>query len=261
MLLWNHHRVPLSNGLIFRHQNCTDYTDMRHKITYFSANLCDQHRENWGDPLVLSYRAANTENWRAFVMLPTQSTGVFSLRLSYCETNKDNWRAFLGFLTYTILRPTQKTGMPFYISSIVRTTQNTDFFIRVYIIVRSTQKTGGPFFRMIFILLCYQHKVLTFFCIWDYIIVRPTQKTGVPFWFWFIVLCDQRTKLACILRVRWNWHVIAWKMIVIFHILSWRPTAIWRFDNAQWQLFLSLPTKQNTDMWAIYNWCVDNVRG
>lgn len=194
-------------------------------------------------------------------MLPTQSTGVFSLRLSSCETNKENWRAFLGFSTYTILRPTQKTGMPFFISSIVRTTQNTDFFIRVYIIVRSTQKTGGPFFRMIFILLCYQHKVLTFFCIWDYIIVRPTQKTGVPFWFWFIVLCDQRTKLACILRVRWNWHVIAWKMIVIFHILSWRPTAIWRFDNAQWQLFLSLPTKQNTDMWAIYNWCVDNVHG
>lgn len=111
----------------------------------------------------------------------TQSTGVFSLRLSYCETNKENWRAFLGFLTYTILQPTQKTGMPFFISSIVRTTQNTDFFIRVYIIVRSTQKTGGPFFRMIFILLCYQHKVLTFFCIWDYIIVRPTQKTGVPF--------------------------------------------------------------------------------
>lgn len=53
--------------------------------------------------------------------------------------------------------------MPFFISSIVRTTQNTDFFIRVYIIVRSTQKTGGPFLRMIFILLCYQHKVLTFF--------------------------------------------------------------------------------------------------
>ena len=108
--------------------------------------MCDQHRESWGDPLVLSYRATNTENWRAFVILPTQSTGVFSLRLSYCETNKDNWRAFLGFLTYTILRPTQKTGMPFYISSIVRTTQNTDFFIRVYIIVRSTQKTGGPFY-------------------------------------------------------------------------------------------------------------------
>ena len=98
-------------------------------------------------------------------MLPTQSTGVFSLRLSSCETNKENWRAFLGFSTYTILRPIQKTGMPFFISSIVRTTQNTDFFIRVYIIVRSTQKTGGPFFRMIFILLCYQHKVLTFFCI------------------------------------------------------------------------------------------------
>ena len=96
-------------------------------------------------------------------MLPTQSTGVFSLRLSSCETNKENWRAFLGFSTYTILRPTQKTGMPFFISSIVRTTQNTDFFIRVYIIVLSTQKTGGPFFRMIFILLCYQHKVLTFF--------------------------------------------------------------------------------------------------
>ena len=229
--------------------------------------------------------------------------------------------------------------MPFLISSIVRTTQNTVVFIWVYIIVRPTQKTGGPlwcyqhrvlafiiwdyiivrptkrtgmpfggfwlillcdqhrklaclfdffycsnntkychfylslyycaintenwraFFSMIFILLCYQHKVLTFF-IWEYIIVRPTQKTGVPFWFWFILLCDKRKKLACILCVRWNWHVLARKMIVIFHILSRRPTAIWRFDNAQWQLFLALPTKQNTDMWAVYNnWCVDNVRG
>ena len=127
--------------------------------------------------LVLSYHATNTENWRAFVMLPTQSTGVFSLRLSYCETNKENWRAF-------------------FISSIVRTTQNTVFFIWVYIIVRSTQKTGEPFFSMIFILLCYQHKVLTFFylrlyyCATDtenwcaflvliYSIMRPKHKTGM----------------------------------------------------------------------------------
>ena len=192
-------------------------------------------------------------------MLPTQSTGVFSLRLSYCETNKENWRAFLGFLTYTIVRPTQKTGMPFLF--VLFEQRKILSFLSEFILLCDQHRKLAGLLWVWFLYYCATNTKYWRFFNWDHIIVQPTQKTGVPFWFWFIVLCDQRTKLACILRVRWNWHVIAWKMIVIFHILSWRPTAIWRFDNAQWQLFLSLPTKQNTDMWAIYNLCVDNVRG
>ena len=219
----------------------------QHRILSFLSEfilLCDQHRKLAG-----LCDVTNTEYWRLLseiILLWDQQRelaclfGVFDLY--YCATNTENWHAFL-------------------ISSIVRTTQNTVIFIWVYIIVRSTQKTGGPFLVW-FLYYCATNTKYWHFFIWEYIIVRPTQKTSVPFWFWFILLCDQRTKLACILCVRWNWHVLARKMIVIFHILSWRPTAIWRFDNAQWQLFLSLPTKQNTDMWAIYNnWCVDNVCG
>ena len=74
-------------------------------------------------------------------MLPTQSTGVFSLRLSYCETNKENWRAFLGFLTYTIVRPTQKTGMPF-----------------LFLLLFEQRKILS--FLSEFILLCDQHRKL-----------------------------------------------------------------------------------------------------
>lgn len=206
-------------------------------------------------------------------MRPTQKTGgpLWSCQL----------RVLAFFLwDYLIVRPTKTTGVPFWAFWLILFCDQHRKLACLFLFLLLFEQRKILTFLSEFILLCDQHRKLAglflewflyycatntkywrFFCIWDYIIVRPTQKTGVPFWFWFIVLCDQRTKLACILRVRWNWHVIAWKMIVIFHILSWRPTAIWRFDNAQWQLFLSLPTKQNTDMWAIYNWCVDNVRG
>ena len=140
---------------------------------------CDQHRKLAG-----LCDVTNSEYWRFFseiILLWDQQRelaclfGLFDLY--YCATNTENWHAF-------------------FISSIVRTTQNTVFFIWVCIIVRSRQKTGGPFFSIIFILLCYQHKVLTFFylrlyyCAIDtenwcaflvliYSIMRPTHKTGV----------------------------------------------------------------------------------
>ena len=206
---------------------------------------CDQHRKLAG-----LCDVANSEYWRflsEIIFLWDQQRelaclfGLFDLY--YSATNTENWHAFFLFL----LLFEQRKILTFL----------SEFILLCY----QHRKLAGLFLEWFLYYCATNTKYWRFFCIWDYIIVRPTQKTGVPFWFWFIVLCDQRTKLACILRVRWNWHVIAWKMIVIFHILSWRPTAIWRFDNAQWQLFLSLPTKQNTDTWAIYNWCVDNVRG
>ena len=171
-------------------------------------------------------------------MLPTQSTGVFYLRLYYCETNKENWRGFLGFLTHTIVRPTQKTGMPFLFLLLFEQHKTLSFLSEFILLCDQHRKLAG-LLLVWFLYYCATNTNYWRFFIWDYIIVRPTQKTGVPFWFWFLLLCDQHTKLACILCVRWNCHVLAWKMIVIFHILSWRPTAMWRFDNAQWVILIS----------------------
>ena len=91
------------------------------------------------------------------------------------------------------MRPTQKTGVPFLISSIVRTTQSTGVvYLRLYYcetnkenwraflgfltytIVRPTQKTGMPF---LFLLLFEQHRILSFLSE-------------------IILLCDQHRKLA-----------------------------------------------------------------
>ena len=78
-------------------------------------------------------------------MLPTQSTGVFSLRLSYCETNKENWRPFLGFLTYTIVRPTQKTGMPFLFLLLFEQRKILTFLSEIILLCDQHRKLAGLF--------------------------------------------------------------------------------------------------------------------
>ena len=138
---------------------CSNNTEYCH--FYLSSYYCTTNTENWRAffdffycsnnteycrfYLSLYYCATNTENWRAYVMLPTQSTGVYYLRLYYCETNKENWRAFWGFLTYTIVRPTQKTGMPFWFLLLFEQHKILSFLSEFILLCNQHRKLAGLF--------------------------------------------------------------------------------------------------------------------
>lgn len=146
--------------------------------------MCDQHRENWRDPLVLYYRATNTENWRFLSEL--------YIIMLLCDQHRKLACPF-WVLTYTIVRLTQETDLPFLFSSIARRTQILSFSSSYYCAIN--RKLAGPFWcdfyttvlstqsPDVFYLRLYYCATNTeswrAFLVLMYTVVRPTQKTGV----------------------------------------------------------------------------------